>query len=83
MIVFRIEKKTFPQKNAVENLGGQKTFLFDDRHIFLWVLVKYSFVSSNDKKESIKMRSEFRTTIFLQDGRGRFYFNCCLWKEFS
>ena len=28
--------------------------------------MKYSFVSSNDKKESIKMRSEFRTTIFCK-----------------
>ena len=34
--------------------------------------MKYSFVSPNDKKESVKMRSEYRTTIFfLQDGRGR------------
>ena len=27
--------------------------------------MKYSFVSPNDKKESIKMRSEYRTTIFF------------------
>ena len=52
------KKKAFPSKKVVGNLACKKNFLFDDRYVFLGVLLKYSFVSPNDERESVKMRSE-------------------------